>query len=165
MFDLNKTLVDGGLLTVVFTVMILVALFGNKRWFLSKKNIPADIFAVVPHQTAQEKRTGLLVILPFFTVLLVLLVWSVWSLAQAGAGFGQLYTHAFVIMFFPFIVDLLVFDWLIMNTWTPSFVVYPGTEGFAGYKDYMFHARAHVRGLVGLLVFAALIAGSISLLA
>jgi hypothetical protein len=68
-------------------------------------------------------------------------------------------------MFFPFIVDLLVFDWLIMNTWTPSFVVYPGTEGFAGYKDYMFHARAHVRGLVGLLVFAALIAGSISLLA
>jgi len=33
----------------------------------------------------------------------------------------------------------VVLDWLIFVTIQPDFVVIPGTEGLAGYKDYGFH--------------------------
>jgi hypothetical protein len=164
MFDLTQTLIDGGILTLIFTGMLVLALTSNKRYFLVPKNYPADIIAAVPPQTDQEKRNGRLLILPFFALLFGFLLWSTYWLAEAGAGFVQLFLHVFVIAFMPFIIDLVIFDWLILNTWTPAWVVFPGTEGFAGYKDYMFHARAHLRGLVGLIIVSALIAGIFTLL-
>jgi hypothetical protein len=46
-------------------------------------------------------------------------------------------------------------------TITPRFVVIPGTEGMAGYKDYVFHLRFFLIGSVisaaGGLVIAALV--------
>jgi hypothetical protein len=46
-------------------------------------------------------------------------------------------------------------------TITPRFVVIPGTEGMAGYKDYVFHLRGFLIGSVisaaGGLVIAALV--------
>ena len=55
------------------------------------------------------------------------------------------------VLLIPFFVDLLILDWLIFCTITPSFAVYPGTEGFAGYKDYGFHLKAHARGILLLI--------------
>jgi len=58
---------------------------------------------------------------------------------------------------------LLILDWLIFVTIQPSFIVIPGTEGMAGYKDYWFHFQVSFLGwvqwvsiLVGGLVLASL---------
>jgi hypothetical protein len=54
-------------------------------------------------------------------------------------------------------------DWLLLNTITPKWVVFPGTEGFAGYKDYGFHLRAHLRALPAQVLGAAVTAGLVLL--
>ena len=159
MIDLTKLLVDGAVVTVVFAAMIAFAMLVQPRWFLSPKNIPTDILVMVPPQTAAEKRNGRLALLPFMLALLCLLAWSLWGVAQGEQGFLGLFAHTFGLLLMPFLFDLLIIDWLVMNTWTPDFVGFPGTEGFAGYKDYAFHARAHLRGLPGLTVFSAILAG------
>jgi hypothetical protein len=59
--------------------------------------------------------------------------------------------------------DLLILDWLVFVTIQPDFVVIPGTEGLAGYKDYWFHFRVSFLGwtqwisiLIGGLIMAGL---------
>lgn len=44
--------------------------------------------------------------------------------------------------------DLLVLDFLVFSTWQPRWIVLPGTEGMAGYRDYRFHLVGFSRGLV-----------------
>jgi hypothetical protein len=56
--------------------------------------------------------------------------------------------HAFGIVFIFNLVDWLILDWLIFCTITPGFLIIPGTEGMAGYKDYDFHFRAFLSGTV-----------------
>ena len=58
-----------------------------------------------------------------------------------------------------FLFDLFVLDILIFCTWTPRFLVIPGTEGMPGYKDWRMHVRAHMTtGLLVLVAAAALLA-------
>jgi len=40
--------------------------------------------------------------------------------------------------------DLLVLDLWMFYTWTPKFLVLPGTEGMAGYKNYRPHLKAQL---------------------
>jgi hypothetical protein len=55
--------------------------------------------------------------------------------------------------------DLLVLDLLMFYTWTPKFLVLPGTEGMAGYKDFRPHLKAQLTaGNLGLAAFAAVLA-------
>lgn len=45
------------------------------------------------------------------------------------------------------VFDLLILDWLLFCTVTPRFIVLPGTEGMAGYRDYWFHLVGFFKGL------------------
>jgi len=47
---------------------------------------------------------------------------------------------------------------------TPDFLVIPGTKGMKGYKDYFFHLRAFLRGMVLCILAALGMAGVLSLL-
>jgi len=49
-----------------------------------------------------------------------------------------------------------VLDIWMFHTWTPRFLVLPGTEGMAGYKDWRRHARSQL--LLGTAVIAAVAA-------
>ena len=62
------------------------------------------------------------------------------------------------------LVDLLVMDWLIVCTITPRFLVLPGTEGMAGYKDYRTHPRGFVIGSAVAIMGSGLIAAASLLL-
>lgn len=46
----------------------------------------------------------------------------------------------------------------------PRFVVLPGTEGMAGYRDYRFHFRGFLIGIPVVLLASALAAAVVSLL-
>jgi hypothetical protein len=165
MIDINRILLDGGMLTVaLLTFFFFIAIF-KPRLFLSKKNVPADILAAVPPRTEAEKRQAVLLGVPVFLFLIGGVFYSTYTAqVQSGAGFGSLFMHTFAIIFLASTVDLVFLDWLLMNTFTPSWIVFPGTEGFAGYKDYGFHGRAHLRALIPQAVAAAIVAGIVFLL-
>jgi hypothetical protein len=71
--------------------------------------------------------------------------------------------HLFVMFSLFNLVDLLILDWPLVAM-RPSFIVLPGTEGLAGYRDYGFHFRGFLIGTVLVLVTSVLIAGVIAAL-
>lgn len=160
MVDLAKILIDGSIVTVLSALYVLGIMRFAPRLFLNKNDVPGDILAAVPPRTEKEKQLSILVSLPLLVFLFVLPVWSAVSLKTQASGpvsFGALYLHILAIVMMFNLFDLVVLDWLILNTWTPRFAVIPGTEGMAGYKDKMFHLRAHVKALPGVMVGALIL--------
>ena len=166
MVDISKTLVDGGILTGFFLALILGLAIYNPRLFLNKSDVPADIFAAVPPKTEKEKRQSKWLGIPLFLLLIGGPLYSTYtlSLQNPGLSFFPLFWHAFLVLLMPTLGDLFLVDWLLLNTLTPRFFVYPGTEGFAGYKDYGFHLKAHLRFFPMLPIGAAIIAVIVQLI-
>lgn len=169
MLDWQKILIDGGLLSTAFILIVFYVGMTRPRMFVSKDDLPPDILAAVPPRTDEEKRQAKIAMVPLFILLIGGMLYSaVTFYLQSGPNFFELWAHAFLIVVFISTADLVIVDWLVLNTITPKWAVFPGTEGFAGYKDYAFHGRAHLRVLpaqiIGGAVIAALIFGVASLL-
>jgi hypothetical protein len=157
----TKILVDGGILAVLMTTFLLGVALYNPRLFLNKGDIPRDILEAVPPKTRKEKRLSILIGVPFLMLAVGFPLYSTVGFNQGVGGdasFWLLFAHALGVLLIPFFVDLLILDWLIFCTLTPRFIVFPGTEGFAGYKDYGFHLKAHARGILFLILSCAAIA-------
>jgi hypothetical protein len=74
----------------------------------------------------------------------------------------EIFLSAAGVIFLFNLVDWLILDWLIVCTITPKFMVLPGTEGMAGYKNYGIHFRGFLIGtilacVIGLLITVALV--------
>ena len=77
-------------------------------------------------------------------------------------SFLTAFVHSALLLFSFAVWDLLVLDWLVFVTIQPDFVVIPGTEGLASYKDYWFHFRESFPGWeqwVSILAGALFLAG------
>jgi len=157
MLDISKILIDGGILSALFVVLVLAIAAYNPRLFLNKGDVPPDILAAVPPKTGPEKRLANWLGIPLFMILILGPIYSTYTraLAAPNAGFVSLYLHALLVLLLPTLADLILVDWLILNTFTPKMFVYPGTEGFTGYKDYGFHLRGHLK------VFPMMLLGSV----
>lgn len=70
------------------------------------------------------------------------------------------YTYLLFMSFWTF--DLVILDWLLLTTIQPKFVILPGTEGKAGYRDYRFHLRVSWPAVPVLVVPSAIIAWLVS---
>jgi hypothetical protein len=89
-------------------------------------------------------------------------LYSVWLVKQQSGG-SLTYGMAFITLFGEYFLvsmfDLLVLDLWMFYTWTPPFLVLPGTEGLAGYKDYRPHLKAQLTtGNLLLAIFSAVLA-------
>ena len=164
MLDLTKILIDGGILAIAFLGIALAIGLTKPRLFLNKEDVPADILAAVPPKTDAEKRQSIWASIPLFIILITGTLYSTYTFyLQSQAGFFALFTHAFLILLMISASDLILLDWLVLNTITPKWAVYPGTEGFAGYKDYGFHGRAHLKA-APLLIIGGLISAGLTVL-
>lgn len=166
MLDLNKTLLDGGLFAIIGGIYILAVLAFNPRLFLNKGDMPPDVLAAVPPKNQQEKRLAFILGIPFLiAIVAVPFVSTLQFRQQAGndVSFLYLFLHAFAILTIFNLFDLFILDFVLFCTITPRFMVIPGTEGFAGYKDYGFHIRQHLKSLPFMVMGALLIAVIISL--
>jgi hypothetical protein len=95
-------------------------------------------------------------------VLVAIPLYSVWLVKQQNGGVLT-YLMAFATIFGEYFLfslfDLLVLDWWLFYTWTPKFLVLPGTDGLPGYKDFRPHLKAQLTtGNLIIAVFAALLA-------
>jgi hypothetical protein len=150
-----------GILTSLglFVIMAASILVNPAIW---AGDYPPDIkarFGPPDDRTQRQKR---LVSLPFFLVLVGGTVYGLARLAQVYGGelkFLPAFLLAFTILFIFNLFDWLVIDWLFFVTLQPKWIILPGTEGMAGYKDYAFHFRGFLIGTVFSLVAALVIAG------
>ncbi len=160
MFNLGKTILDGFLLSIIASFLLIVSLYINPRTFL--QDYPKDIQAKVPPKTLSERRMSLLLGIPFLLVLILVPFFSTLTLKQQNgesSSFIALFVNAFGVAFIFNLVDWLLLDWLMFCTITPKFVVIPGTEGMASYKDYGFHFRGFIIGTLLSAIGALVIAG------
>lgn len=159
MLDWSKLILDGGALTILFTGVVLFIAINKPRVFLVPGEVPPDILAKAKRLTAKEKEQSKKAMFPLMAILIGGTLYSTYSFAQQGeAGFVLLFLHALLIQLMITTFDLVFIDWLILNTITPKWSVFPGTEGVAGYKDYSFHAKVHLGLLPRQIGGAALIA-------
>lgn len=165
MLSIHRIILDGALLSIIASLLILVSLRINPRMWL--QDYPPDIQDKVPPKTEREKRQSLIIGIPFLLVLAAVPFISTLTLNRqsgGGASFLQLFVNASGVVFVFNLVDLLLLDWLMFCTITPKFLVIPGTEGMEGYKDYYYHFKASLTGTVLSVVAGLVMAGIVWLL-
>jgi hypothetical protein len=159
-----RTIFDGLILSAIATIFILITMRLKPRVWL--QDYPDDVQALVPPKTEEEKRLSLVLGIPFLILLFAVPFISTLALKsrhQEDVSFFLLATNAFGVAFVFNVIDWLVLDWLMFCTITPQFVVIPGTEGAAGYKDYWFHFRGFLIGTVFSAVAGLVIGAIVSL--
>jgi tetrahydromethanopterin S-methyltransferase subunit B len=149
----------GLILSALFTVVLLGAVYVNVEIMLN--DYPPDVKKAYgaeknPKTRGQKRIFSLL----FLAALFGVLCYSMVDLGRATElNFPILFVLVFVEVFTFNLWDLLVLDWLIFNTIQPKFIFLPGTEGMAGYKDYYFHFKGFLIGIVFSLLSALILSG------
>jgi hypothetical protein len=165
MWNIGRTLLEGAILSLIASILLIAILRFNPRLFL--QDYPEEIQNQVPPKTEKEKRQSLIVGIPFLIVVVAVPFISTLILKRQGGegvSFLHLFLNAFGIVFIFNLVDLLLLDWLMFCTITPNFVVIPGTEGMPAYKDYGYHFRASITGTILSIVAGLVIAGIVTFL-
>ncbi|MCC7361918.1 MAG: hypothetical protein IT317_20710 [Anaerolineales bacterium] len=126
---------------------------------------PPDIRARVGPLDERGKRQKLVVAVPFFIFIIAVLAAAVRGLpASLTPNFATVFVTGFLVVLVFNLVDLIVLDWLYFIVWQPRWLILPGTQGLAGYRDLGFHVRGFFKGLGFCLVAALLTAGIHALL-
>lgn len=161
--SVRRILVDGTILSVLLTIVVFGSICVNPLLWIG--DYPPDIQAAVGSvdiPIGQKLVAGVL----FLCIVVGVVLHSNARLRRRDDGelpFLTAFIHSALLLFFFAVWDLLVLDWLIFVTIQPGFVVIPGTEGLAGYKDYWFHFQVSFLGwtqwisiLAGGLILAGL---------
>jgi len=143
------------------SLLILMVTTSPRVWGYS--DYSDAIKAKVPPQTAEERKLAIIVAIPWMIFTLGFPIFSTYFLKSKLGGeipFWAAFLNVFSLTLLATLGDLIILDWLIVNTITPDFVMIPGTEK-ADYKDFSHHYRAHARAAVILvilsIVFAAIV--------
>ena len=164
LIPIRLTLMHGGILSLAASIFLLLVMRFNPRLFL--QDYPQEIQDAVPAKTEVEKRQSLWVGIPFLLLFIAYPLLSTWQI-EAGSGrqlsFFSLWIHAFGIVFFFNLVDLIILDWLMFCTITPKFMVDPGTEQMPAYRDYGFHFRGSLTGTFLSLLAGLAVAGIVTM--
>ncbi len=156
MSTLSTILLYGVPTSLLLSAVLLAMGWVNPRLML--QDYPKDIQAAVPPKTQEEKRQTLYWSIPFWLLLLGFPIAAALTAYAANLGFLDVFLSAFGMAFLFNLVDWLILDWFIICTITPTFVVLPGTEGMAGYKNYAMHFKGFLIGTVLSVVIGLIIA-------
>jgi hypothetical protein len=159
--DPSLLLIDGTLLTLVFSAVVVGSILWRPRLWL--QDFPADLQALMPPKTDEEKRLTILIAVPFFAILFGGLGLTAARYGTAN-GFLPMLLHVYLAWQIVNTFDLLVIDWGGMLLIDPQRPPFPGTEGAKGYRDFGFHLRGWVKGSLMGVVLAAVTAGVVWLL-
>ena len=139
---ITNALVFGVVLASILFAMILVVVRINPEIML--RDYPPDVQAEHGPMRDRSRRLRLLVATLVLAVIFGVIIASLTPIRDDAIGgrlFPTIFVHFFVMLTVFNVLDWLVLDWLIVVTIRPSFLVFPGTEDMAGYRDYAFHFR------------------------
>ena len=157
--SLKRLLIDSVFYSGSMNALILGSLYYDAEMWVG--DYPPDIQEKFGPKSDRATRLGYLVAIPFFLIAVGGVVLSNLRLKRANGGRlspAAAFLNAYALFFSIWFVDLTMLDWLLFVTFTPGFVVLPGTEGMDGYDDYGFHFREHMKALPLLSVPALIIA-------
>ncbi len=161
--DFSLILIHGLVYCVLFTAGLLI--IGLKSPRLMLQDYPKSIVDAAPPKTSIEKKQTIIYGLPFLINFIGYPFAIAWYYAsQTDLTFAQIYSITWGITQIGNLFDLLILDWLIICFITPKMVVIPGTEGNKGYKDYLFHFKGFLKGLLITAVLSLILAGIVEFL-
>jgi hypothetical protein len=155
----------GAIISLIMTAMIFITFRWNPEMWVH--DAPPKIRDRYGPVGDKAKRDGRFAAIPIFLLLGGVLVYAVVDLhRRAGGppGFWPIFLTFFVAMQTFNLFDLLVIDWLIVATLKPRALLIPGTETWEGYGDYGFYFTGFLKGLVGITVASAVLAGVAALI-
>ncbi|HEV8193347.1 MAG TPA: hypothetical protein VGP82_17935 [Ktedonobacterales bacterium] len=102
----------------------------------------------------------LLMVYASVVVLLWLAILRLPELPGGSLTCVQIYVTAWIVFPVLNLVDWLILDWFVLMTLKPRWIILPGTdESMAGYHDYGRRFRDFLKGLAGITVASAVVAG------
>jgi len=143
--SIKRVLVDGTILSVLLSIVIYGSIYVDPLMWVS--DYPPDIQVAVG--TVNTSIGQIIVVVLSLGVIIGVVLRSNAGLRRQNDGrlsFLAAFINGALILFFFAVWDLLILDWLVFVTIQPDFVVVPGTEGMAGYKDYWFHFEVSFLG-------------------
>ena len=113
---------------------------------------------MLPPKTAEEKRLTKVIAVPFFSLLFGSLAFAAFRYGNSQ-GFWAMWLHVYLVWQVVNLFDLVVIDWcgtLLIDPMNPPF---PETKGAKGYRDFMFHFVAFLKGSVMGIFLSLIITG------
>lgn len=151
----------GFVLSVLLTLVLFGAILVNVE--IMQNDYPPEVKkAYGPEKNPRTRGQRRIFSLLFLAVLFGVITYSVVGMARASSDhltFLPLFLLIFIEVFTFNLWDLLILDWLIFTTLQPKFIFLPGTERIAAYRDYYFHFKGFLIGIVFSLVSALVLAG------
>jgi len=160
----GAAVVSGLVLCVVVTViMAFSSLFALDMWV---DNYPPGVRTKYGRMSDRGRRLRPFVAAAVFIAMLgvPLVGLLVHASRNTDPGFVPAFVFGFLALLTFNVYDLLVFDFLVFSTWQPSWIVLPGTERMAEYRDYGFHVTGFFKGVAFSMVGGLLAAGAAMLL-
>jgi hypothetical protein len=160
----RHALLYGVVLSAALSLLLFGILWMNPEILLN--DYPPDIRKKYGAMSEASKRQRIAVAIVIGAVVLGIVAASFSAVRANGGGripFLTAFVHLFVMFSVLNVVDLLLLDWCLVAI-GPRFIVLPGTEGSAGYKDYGFHFRGFLIGVVIILVASGLLAAVVAAL-
>lgn len=138
-----------GLITALLLMaLILISLYINPRIWL--QDLPKQVQMSIPPKTSKEKRQSLIVLALFLTILIAIPAIGVINY-DSQPTLLQAWFITYSILFIFNLSDLLLIDWLIVCTITPSFIKIKGIDERV-YKNRHKHLKDFLKGLVVIAV-------------
>jgi len=156
---IENGLIFGAIFSLVMSAIIVLSLRRNPMIWAERapEDIKQAVGPIDEHARQQRRTFGILTLL----FLLLILILSIYRLnaIQGGLTFWSVFLNVFIVVMVWNLVDLLIIDWLLLVIIQPKFIFIPGTEGLAGYKDFAFHFRGFLKGIIYSVVIGLLLAG------
>lgn len=154
---LQPGLVWGAVFGVVFSAAMLVIGRINAEMILN--DYPPDIRAKYGSMSEASRRQANWITLPLLATLGLVVALG---LGQLRNSVGELtFVETLIVSTVIFqmwnLLDLVLLDWFLLMTLKPKFMILPGTEGMAGYRDYGFHFRKFLNGIVFTFILALIV--------
>lgn len=154
---LTAALVHGALLCAWMTFVILGSLRHDPRiWQDDAPKPMQELLGPMPPATRRRRAVwGLLMLFGLVGLAVRLMTAGL----PATAGIGDRLLAAYVMFEVFNLYDALVIDIGVILLWAPDWAFAPGTKGHPALRDWRFHVRAYLVGVVAGLPFAGIVVG------
>ncbi|KAA0264914.1 MAG: hypothetical protein DPW18_16520 [Chloroflexi bacterium] len=154
---LQLGLVWGTVFGVVFSAAMLI--IGKINAEIILNDYPPDIRAKYGAMSDSTRKQANLMTLPLLATLGLVVALG---LGQLRNLIGELtFVETLIVSTVIFqmwnLLDLVLLDWFLLMTLKPKFMILPGTEGMAGYRDYGFHFKKFLNGIVFTFILALVV--------
>ena len=150
-------LVWGTVFGVIFSIAILIIGRINAEMILN--DYPPDIRAKYGAMSEATRKQANLITLPLLATLGLVVALGLGQLREISGALTFVETLIVSTVIFQMwnLLDLVLLDWFLLMTLKPKFMILPGTYGMAGYRDYGFHFKKFLNGIVFTFILALVV--------